>query len=157
MIEPTESETPETLDGFVDAMLAIARGGAHRPRARPLRARTAPAARASTRRAPRASPVLRWQPDEPSASLLSAARAGAARCAARGGEDRGFAEPDRPVSSDQERAEMGAQIDRAIRAQLPLIDDPVVLGFVHDVGKRSCATIEPQPFVYRFRVIANPR
>ena len=58
------------------------------------------------------------------------------------------------VSEDDERS-LGAQVDEAIRAQIPLIDDPVVIGFVNELGQRIVAEIEPQPFVYRFRVIPN--
>jgi predicted Zn-dependent protease len=58
------------------------------------------------------------------------------------------------VTEDQERS-LGAQVDQAIRAQIPVIDDPVVLGFVNDLGQRIVATIEPQPFIYRFRIIPN--
>jgi beta-barrel assembly-enhancing protease len=36
-----------------------------------------------------------------------------------------------------------------------VIDDPVVLGFVNELGQRIVATLEPQPFIYRFRVIPN--
>jgi predicted Zn-dependent protease len=59
------------------------------------------------------------------------------------------------VDVDDERS-VGAQVDAAIRAQVPLIDDPVVLGFVQALGQRIVATVEPQPFIYRFRVIRNP-
>ncbi len=58
------------------------------------------------------------------------------------------------VTEDEERS-LGGQVDAAIQAQIPLIDDPVVLGFVNDLGQRIVATIEPQPFIYRFRVIPN--
>jgi predicted Zn-dependent protease len=58
------------------------------------------------------------------------------------------------VSEDDERS-LGAQVDAAIRAQVPMIDDPVVLGFVNELGQRIVAQIEPQPFIYRFRVIPN--
>ena len=62
MIEPTETETKETLDAFVDAMRAIAR---RRRRDPELRARTRRTRRASRRldetRAAR-QPVLRWRP-----------------------------------------------------------------------------------------------
>lgn len=84
--------------------------------------------------------------------LLLTAAALAAGCALRGeggGLDLGAIAR---VSEEEERS-VGAQVDQAIRAQLPLIDDPIVLGFANDLGQRIVATIEPQPFVYRFRVI----
>lgn len=58
------------------------------------------------------------------------------------------------VSEDDERS-LGAQVDAAIQAQIPVIDDPVVLGFLNDLGQRIVATLEPQPFIYRFRIIPN--
>ena len=55
MIEPTETESKETLDRFAAAMKAIAEEAKADPEA--VRAApTRPSARASTRRAPRASP-----------------------------------------------------------------------------------------------------
>ena len=55
MIEPTETEAKETLDAFVDAMLAIAREAREEPdaiRSAPARPRRSAA---STRCAPRSS------------------------------------------------------------------------------------------------------
>jgi predicted Zn-dependent protease len=59
------------------------------------------------------------------------------------------------VSIEQER-EMGAEFDRLIRDHILLIDDPVVLGFVNDLGYTIVRKIEPQPFIYHFRVIVDP-
>ena len=53
MIEPTETESKETLDAFVDAMLAIAREAADGPGARPRRAAHHAGRAGSTRRGPR--------------------------------------------------------------------------------------------------------
>jgi|GEM_PF-519492 len=58
------------------------------------------------------------------------------------------------VTEEDERS-VGAQVDQHILARVPLIDDPVVLGFASDLGQRIVATIEPQPFVYRFRVVPD--
>ena len=55
MIEPTESEAKETLDAFVDAMLAIAREAARRPGRRSATRRTTVRCAGSTRCAPRSS------------------------------------------------------------------------------------------------------
>ena len=64
MIEPTESESLEGLDRFVDALLAIA----EEAREDPELVRTAPhhtrRSRLDETRAAR-QPVLRWQPEEP--------------------------------------------------------------------------------------------
>ena len=65
MIEPTETETKETLDQFADALLAIA----EEARSDPARVREAPhrtrLARLDETRAAR-RPVLRWRPGRPS-------------------------------------------------------------------------------------------
>ncbi len=61
----------------------------------------------------------------------------------------------REVTSAQERR-MGDGADREIRAVLSLIDDPVVLGFLNDLGQSLVRHLEPQPFVYRFRIVEDP-
>jgi glycine dehydrogenase subunit 2 len=61
MIEPTETESKETLDAFIDAMLAIARDARENPeRLRQAPTRT-PVGRLDEARAAR-RPVLRWRP-----------------------------------------------------------------------------------------------
>ena len=55
LIEPTETESLETLDGFADALIEIAREADVGSRARDRRRRTARRSAASTRRPRRAS------------------------------------------------------------------------------------------------------
>jgi glycine dehydrogenase subunit 2 len=62
MIEPTETETPETLDGFVDAMLAIAQEAKDDPEFVKNAPHSTPVRRLDEARAAR-KPVLRWEPD----------------------------------------------------------------------------------------------
>jgi len=59
------------------------------------------------------------------------------------------------VSVEQERV-IGTQFDSQIREHIRLIDDPFVLAFINDVGQSVVRKIEPQPFIYRFRVIVDP-
>jgi predicted Zn-dependent protease len=59
------------------------------------------------------------------------------------------------VSIEQER-EIGTEFDRQVQEHIRLIDDPVVLGFVYDLGQSIVRKIEPQPFIYHFRVIVDP-
>jgi predicted Zn-dependent protease len=59
------------------------------------------------------------------------------------------------VSVEQER-EWGYQFDQEIAKKVTLIDDPIVVGFVNDLGQDIVRGIEPQPFIYRFRVILDP-
>ncbi len=56
------------------------------------------------------------------------------------------------LDADQER-ELGYEFDRAVQAQLRVIDDPRVAGFVNDLGRAILAGAGRQPHVYRFRVI----
>jgi predicted Zn-dependent protease len=46
--------------------------------------------------------------------------------------------------------------DRALREQIRFIDDPLITGFVEDLGQSIVAETGTQPFVYRFRVIEAP-
>jgi glycine dehydrogenase subunit 2 len=63
MIEPTETETPETLDGFVEAMIAIAQEAQVNPQLVKSAPHTTPVGRLDEARAAR-KPVLRWKPPE---------------------------------------------------------------------------------------------
>ncbi|HEU4343510.1 MAG TPA: aminomethyl-transferring glycine dehydrogenase subunit GcvPB [Candidatus Binatia bacterium] len=61
MIEPTETETPETLDAFCEAMLAIAREAKDNPELVKTAPHSTPVSRLDEARAAR-KPVLRWEP-----------------------------------------------------------------------------------------------
>jgi glycine dehydrogenase subunit 2 len=61
MIEPTETETPETLDGFIDAMLEIAREAKEDSELVKKAPYSTPVRRLDEARAAR-KPVLRWEP-----------------------------------------------------------------------------------------------
>jgi glycine dehydrogenase subunit 2 len=63
MIEPTETETPETLDGFVEAMLAIAQEAKDHPELVKTAPHSTPVGRLDEARAAR-KPTLRWEPPE---------------------------------------------------------------------------------------------
>jgi glycine dehydrogenase subunit 2 len=60
MIEPTESETPETLDDFAEAMLSIAREAKENPELVKTAPHSTPVGRLDEARAAR-RPVLRWE------------------------------------------------------------------------------------------------
>ena len=62
MIEPTETETPETLDAFVDAMLSIAQEAKENPDIVKTAPHSTPVSRLDEARAAR-KPLLRWEPD----------------------------------------------------------------------------------------------
>lgn len=59
------------------------------------------------------------------------------------------------VSDDEER-EIGMAFDQALEEQVGVIYDPVVAGFISDLGQSIVAQIGPQPYIYRFRVIEDP-
>jgi glycine dehydrogenase subunit 2 len=61
MIEPTETETPETLDQFIEAMILIAREAKETPELVKSAPHTTPVRRLDEARAAR-RPVLRWRP-----------------------------------------------------------------------------------------------
>jgi len=61
MIEPTETETPETLDSFIDAMNAIAQEAKDNPELVKNAPHSTPVRRLDEARAAR-KPVLRWEP-----------------------------------------------------------------------------------------------
>jgi glycine dehydrogenase subunit 2 len=63
MIEPTETETPETLDQFIEAMIAIAREAREAPDLVKNAPHTTPVRRLDEAKAAR-KPVLRWDPTE---------------------------------------------------------------------------------------------
>jgi predicted Zn-dependent protease len=68
----------------------------------------------------------------------------------------GFGNPLKPnITADAERR-MGDGADTQLRAVLPLVDDPIVLGFLNDLGQSLVRLLEPQPFVYRFRIVQEP-
>jgi glycine dehydrogenase subunit 2 len=63
MIEPTETETPETLDEFVEAMIAIAQEARENPQLVKTAPHTTPVSRLDEARAAR-KPILRWEPQK---------------------------------------------------------------------------------------------
>jgi len=82
---------------------------------------------------------------------LAGVTALALACASGGG----IGNPLKPnITADAERR-MGDGADTELRAVLPLIDDPVVLGFLNDLGQSLVRNLEPQPFVYRFRIVQD--
>jgi predicted Zn-dependent protease len=84
-------------------------------------------------------------------AALASALAACVACASGGGA--GIGNPLKPnVTADAERR-IGDNGDTQLRAVLPLIDDPVVLGFLNDLGQSLVRYLEPQPFVYRFRIV----
>jgi glycine dehydrogenase subunit 2 len=63
MIEPTETETPETLDQFIEAMIAIAQETRETPDLVKNAPHTTPLRRLDEAKAAR-KPVLRWERPE---------------------------------------------------------------------------------------------
>ena len=59
------------------------------------------------------------------------------------------------VSDDDER-QLGMDFDRELQKHVRVIQDPVVAGYLNDLGQKIVRNLEPQPFIYRFRVIDDP-
>jgi predicted Zn-dependent protease len=59
------------------------------------------------------------------------------------------------VSEDDER-QIGMEFDRELQKVVPMIDDLVVTDFINELGQALVSQIEPQPFIYRFRVVDAP-
>ena len=93
-------------------------------------------------------------------SLLAAALcgllAGAPGCVQNDGSSFNPLKKMTEVTPDQER-DIGLKFDRELQKQVEFVDDPVVLAAVNDLGQDLVKRIEPQPFVYRFRVIKDDR
>jgi predicted Zn-dependent protease len=88
--------------------------------------------------------------------LLLAAGAAALPACARNEVSRRipFVRQSEDAALDAER-ELGMEFDRELRKHVEVITDPMVAGFVNDLGQSIVSQIEPQPFIYRFRVIKD--
>ena len=58
------------------------------------------------------------------------------------------------LTIERER-ELTAGVARQIREQLPLLNDPVLLAYLNELGQQIVATTEPQPFICRFALIKD--
>ncbi len=58
-----------------------------------------------------------------------------------------------PRMSVEDEREIGFEFDQELRKHVRVITDPVVAGFLNDLGQSIVRGIEPQPFIYRFRVV----
>lgn len=59
--------------------------------------------------------------------------------------------------SYQGERELGQQFDLALHGQAPVIDDPEVVAYVNDIGRRIAAGLDKSYFDYQFAVIRDPR
>ncbi len=58
-----------------------------------------------------------------------------------------------PSYSDDDLRQIGMDADREIQQQVEIIYDPIVSGYLNELGQELASQIEPQPFIYRFRII----
>jgi predicted Zn-dependent protease len=58
------------------------------------------------------------------------------------------------ITIEQEK-EIGADLHRQIRDLAPLVTDPVLLGYLDELGQSVVQVTEPQPFIYRFNLIQD--
>jgi predicted Zn-dependent protease len=61
---------------------------------------------------------------------------------------------DAELSVERER-ELTADVARQLRSAAPFVSDPILLGYVNELGQSLVRSTEPQPFVYRFAIIAD--
>ena len=59
------------------------------------------------------------------------------------------------ISEHQER-EVGMEFDRELGRHVRVIHDPVVTGFINDLGQAIVRQLGEQPYIYRFRIIDDP-
>jgi predicted Zn-dependent protease len=64
--------------------------------------------------------------------------------------------PIRQEVDPSDEREIGWSFDQAIQQHIEFIDDPVVLGAIAELGQSIVARIQPQPFVYHFRIVVDP-
>jgi predicted Zn-dependent protease len=55
--------------------------------------------------------------------------------------------------SNQEERELGKRFDLAARQQLPLFDDPEIVGYVDTIGQRIVSGLKDRTFTYQFSVV----
>ncbi len=50
---------------------------------------------------------------------------------------------------------LGRKTERELRKELDFLRDPIVAGYIEQIGRRIVAQVEPQPYEYRFYVVEN--
>jgi len=58
-----------------------------------------------------------------------------------------------PNYSDDDLRQLGMDADRKIQEHVEIIYDPIVSGYLNELGQELASQIAPQPFIYRFRII----
>jgi predicted Zn-dependent protease len=59
----------------------------------------------------------------------------------------------KPSYTDDDLRQLGMNVDQGIQEHVEIIYDPLVSGYINELGQQLVSQIEPQPFIYRFRVI----
>jgi predicted Zn-dependent protease len=86
-------------------------------------------------------------------TLAAAAAAGLAACIQDDGTRFNPLKKIVPSVSEDDEREIGMAFDRELQAVVPVIHDPVVADFINELGQTLVSQIEPQPFIYHFRII----
>lgn len=58
------------------------------------------------------------------------------------------------ISVPEER-KLGKKTERELRKELDFVRDPIVVGYIEQIGRRIVEQTEPQPYEYRFFVVEN--
>lgn len=86
-------------------------------------------------------------------ALLLAAAQGACLFGEHSIDPRDIVAPLSPELDAERERELGYEFDRALQQQVRVVDDPVVAGFLNDLGRDVLAGSGRQPHVYRFRIV----
>jgi predicted Zn-dependent protease len=89
-------------------------------------------------------------------ALAAAAAAGLAACIQNDGTRFNLLKAVVPSVSEDDEREIGMEFDRQLQEVVSVIHDPVVTDFINELGQALVTQIEPQPFIYRFRIIEDP-
>jgi len=89
-------------------------------------------------------------------ALAAAAAAGLAACIQNDGTRFNLLKAVVPSVSEDDEREIGMEFDRQLQEVVSVIHDPVVTDFINELGQALVSQIEPQPFIYRFRIIEDP-
>jgi predicted Zn-dependent protease len=60
------------------------------------------------------------------------------------------------MPSIADEIELGLEFDQTLQEHIPIVHDPVIAGFLNDLGQEIVRGLQPQPLIYHFRLIEAP-
>lgn len=61
------------------------------------------------------------------------------------------------ATSYQGERDLGQRFDLTLRQRVPMVDDPEVVGYVTEIGRKIAGTLDNSFFIYQFAVVRDPR